>query len=132
VIMQGSFGNVTTTTKRGAGWVRFGPIDLTTAQQDVFGSPAVLAGAAQDDRGGIGMAVADVDDDGYDDVLFPVPMGDTYGSNAGLVGVFRGGGTLARTWYADADHDGYGDPEDTVFDCEPPAGYVALPGPPPE
>ncbi|MCB9743766.1 MAG: FG-GAP repeat protein [Alphaproteobacteria bacterium] len=32
-------------------------------------------------------------------------------------------GTLV--WYADADADGYGDPEDSVTQCEPPSGHVA-------
>lgn len=28
------------------------------------------------------------------------------------------------TWYADADRDGYGDPEDTTDACDPPEGFV--------
>ncbi len=29
------------------------------------------------------------------------------------------------TWYADADHDGYGDPDTMLADCDPGAGWVA-------
>jgi hypothetical protein len=31
----------------------------------------------------------------------------------------------ARTWYADADADGYGDPDLTTRACDPPSGHVA-------
>ncbi len=31
---------------------------------------------------------------------------------------------LTRTWYADSDDDGYGDPGETDEACEAPSGYV--------
>jgi hypothetical protein len=31
---------------------------------------------------------------------------------------------LESTWYADADGDGFGDPDSGIFDCEPGAGWV--------
>ena len=35
---------------------------------------------------------------------------------------------LTNTYYADDDADGYGDPDDTIMACSPPAGYVANDG----
>jgi len=34
----------------------------------------------------------------------------------------------ATTWFADADEDGFGDAEDTVVACAPPAGFVGVSG----
>lgn len=43
-----------------------------------------------------------------------------------LTDVTEAGGE--QTWYADADEDGWGDPEDHVSSCFPPDGYVSLSG----
>ncbi len=34
------------------------------------------------------------------------------------------GATEPATWYADADHDGYGDPDTSMETCEPPEGWL--------
>ncbi|MCB0524402.1 MAG: YHYH protein [Saprospiraceae bacterium] len=37
----------------------------------------------------------------------------------------NGSGCIEQNWYADADGDGLGDPNVSVFSCDPPQGYVA-------
>lgn len=38
------------------------------------------------------------------------------------------GACTPQTWYLDADSDGYGVADQTVMACEPPPGYVGMPG----
>ncbi len=40
-------------------------------------------------------------------------------------GAIDDGATDLQTWYADADGDGFGDPDATARSCSPPAGHVA-------
>jgi hypothetical protein len=47
--------------------------------------------------------------------------------SAGSGGTGGSGGSTCQphTWYADADGDGYGDPNSTEESCQPPEGYVS-------
>ena len=95
---------------------------------------------------------ADVDSDGYGDILSPTvacsqpsgflsdssdcddndadvsPLGTEVcdGIDNDCDGTLDGGDAAdASTWYADFDADGFGDPDESVFACEPPSGFVA-------
>ncbi|MCB9682426.1 MAG: RHS repeat protein [Alphaproteobacteria bacterium] len=77
------------------------------------------------------LARADIDLDGFDDVLLAYPTDGSVHTYGGSIGIFRGGREQAVNYYPDADGDGYGDSDDPVFDCAPPVGYVEKLGPPP-
>lgn len=71
-------------------------------------------------------------------VTLQIPLSDFVGMNFEnisqliLSGIPVGGGTVFvdnvyfshRTWYADTDGDGFGDPNSPLVTCNPPAGYV--------
>ena len=51
---------------------------------------------------------------------------DAFGNQSScIMNVTVNGG---QTWYADSDGDGFGDDNDTIEDCDQPAGYIAIGG----
>ncbi len=88
-----------------------------------------IDGATRYGRTGTALAIADLNRDGFGDLMVGSREGDAItGSKAGRVGVFLGGADLldASTWYADVDGDGFGDPASVAEFCEPPEAAVQL------
>ena len=76
-----------------------------------------------------GDPATDPDCDDLDPAVFPGADEWCNGIDDDCDGVIDGGGALdAQTWYEDVDGDGFGDPASATSACEPPQGFVAIPG----
>jgi hypothetical protein len=96
-------GTVTVSYGTGAGTIGDGPAE-TLSEDDL----ASMDGSSAGDRFGFALASADIDCDGYTDLLVGTPyenLGAT--ADAGAVHLFRGGagglGTFAGTWFRASD-----------------------------
>ncbi len=70
------------------------------------------------------VASADDCNDGRSDI-YPGAAETCDGADNDCDGVIDDGAVGTRTWYADADGDGYGDPSASLDSCSAPSGYVS-------
>ncbi|MDP2316431.1 MAG: integrin alpha [Pseudomonadota bacterium] len=140
-ILVGAPNNDTTGTNAGVLYVHLGSAAGVLASASVTLAPAI----EQDGFGDITAGGGDLDGDGYDDIAVGSPLNDDYGTNSGQVYVYFGyrdddrDGVSADVdcddtdasvgagspGYADADDDGFGDPDTESVVCADTGSFVA-------
>jgi hypothetical protein len=80
------------------------------------------------DADGDGVTVCAGDCDDLAPAVYPGADELCNGIDDDCDGTIDQGALDAQTWYADDDGDGFGDPGVTESACEPPLGFVAIPG----
>ncbi len=114
-------------TWAGAAFVAYGPF---AAVVDLAAPDARIDGTTFRGFAGASVATADVNADGFGDVLAGGWRAEAAGlRRAGRVDAWLGGQDLVDVadWYADTDGDGFGDPLAPTPACDPPAAHVANP-----
>jgi hypothetical protein len=107
----------------GASYALLGPFTDAVPVDDV----GARYGTQRRSRAGTVAALGDTNGDGFDDyAIGAYRQSSTNFRGAGYAGVFLGGATgdASLVWYADADGDGYGDPNVAVTACNAPVGFV--------
>jgi hypothetical protein len=126
----------------GAIYLLHGSVTGVSAARDV--QVYASDGEAGDKLGSLVAGLGDLDGDGLDDVLVSAFFDDDVAEDAGAVYMFRGcvdadaDGACERddcddtdptiingTWHRDGDGDGFGDPNNYIYQCDRPKGYVA-------
>jgi len=101
-------------------------VDVTTwyadTDSDGYGNAAVSADACTAPTGYVSVS-GDCDDS--DGSVGPGSAETCNGVDDDCDGYVDNDATDADTWYADLDGDGFGDPSDSLLDCDEPTGYVA-------
>ncbi|MCB9666460.1 MAG: FG-GAP repeat protein, partial [Alphaproteobacteria bacterium] len=117
-----------TVAQSGAAWGFYGPFPLgggrSVAQADMK-----FRGQAYQDNFAYGIAVGDVNNDDYADVIIGTPNSDAFSNEGGFAALYRGGedGADLKTFYYDGDGDGFGGMT-AVQACAAPPFHVALGG----
>jgi hypothetical protein len=103
-------------TKTGATYVDYGPLVTGATVSD---AEAVIYGATRYAQSGDILGVADLSNDGVDDILIGAWRDSTSGNRSGRLAIKFGGteGVTEVTAYADLDGDGYGDPNSAASVC---------------